>query len=257
MKSPGYQPRTYQSICRHGSLVNFRVAVRESDLFIRAQADLSGPAAEKLKELRSDLDRHIGDNREFRTSLAPVMILEGSPEIVRDMAHAAARVGVGPMAAVAGAIAERVARHLARVSKEVVVENGGDIFIISEEPMIVAIYAGASPLSMKLGVELPPAPQGLSICTSSGTVGHSLSFGKADAIVVVAKSGSLADAAATAFGNMVKTAEDIGSALDRARQQKGILGAVIIVGEKIGFFGDVVKLVELGPGDGPGGQAEK
>ena len=245
MKNPGYQPRTYRSICRHGGLVSFAVGIKESDLFIRAEADLSGPAAEKLKELRSDLECYIVCDQEFQTSLVPVTIRESAPDIVRDMAQAAARVGVGPMAAVAGAIAEQVARHLARFSKEVVVENGGDIFIISEQPMIVAIYAGASPLSMKLGVELPPAPQGLSICTSSGTVGHSFSFGKTDAVVVVAKSGSFADAAATAFGNMVKTAEDIGPALDRAKQQNDVLGAVVVLGEKIGFFGDTIKLVEI------------
>lgn len=245
MKRPGYQPRTYRSICRRGSLVDFRVAVRESDLFIRAQADLSAPASEKLRELRRQIETYIASHHDFAVSLTPVAVPDSAPEIVSDMAWAASQVGVGPMAAVAGAVAQRVAEHLGPISNQVVVENGGDDFMIGEERVIIAIYAGASPLSMKLGIECVPGPRGLAVCTSSGTVGHSLSFGKADAVVVVAKSGSLADAAATAFGNMVKTAEDIGPTLDRAKQQNDVLGAVVVLGEKIGFFGDMIKLVEI------------
>jgi len=127
----------------------------------------------------------------------------------------------------------------------VIVENGGDIFLQTKTPRVAAVYAGASPLSGKVGVRISRVGRPLGVCTSSGTVGHSLSFGRAEAAIVVAESAALADAAATALGNRVQTAEDIEPALVWLRGIKGVLGGAVVVGEKLGAWGEV-ELVKLG-----------
>jgi hypothetical protein len=147
--------------------------------------------------------------------------------------------GVGPMAAVAGAVAEFVGKDLLEYSGEVVVENGGDIFMKLNSPVTVGIYAGKSPLSMKLGIRLIPDDRPLSVCTSSGTIGHSLSYGKSDAVCIVSHSCALADAAATAIGNLIQSGSDIKHAVQSAKNMDGILGAVAIIDDIIGLWGDL------------------
>ena len=149
------------------------------------------------------------------------------------------QVGVGPFAAVAGAIAEFVGKELLAYSSEVIVENGGDIFVAGSHSRVFGIYAGASPLSGKIAFKLAASQMPCGICTSSGTVGHSLSFGKADAVTIIAPSTALADACATAIGNMIATVSDIATGLKVAEQTVGIDGAVIIVGTQIGAWGKV------------------
>jgi Uncharacterized conserved protein len=143
------------------------------------------------------------------------------------------------MAAVAGAISEYVSRELESLSDEILAENGGDIYMNFKSDRKVLVYAGSSPFSCKVAVKIPKELMPVGVCTSAGTVGHSLSFGKADAVMVISKDTLLADAAATALGNMVKTSEDIQAALDRAKTVEGILGVLIIIGDKMGLWGQV------------------
>jgi ApbE superfamily uncharacterized protein (UPF0280 family) len=143
------------------------------------------------------------------------------------------------MAAVAGAMAESVSRDLLELSQEVIVENGGDIYLATSRERTIGIYAGSSPLSLKLGIVLQPEDTPLGICTSSGTVGHSLSFGRADAVCILSKSAALADAAATAVGNRVQEGKDIDRGLEKGKEIEGVLGTLIIVGEKVGVWGDI------------------
>jgi ApbE superfamily uncharacterized protein (UPF0280 family) len=152
------------------------------------------------------------------------------------MMEATRLAGVGPMAAVAGAVADRVGHLLLENfgCREVVVENGGDIFIRNDRPLVVSVYAGASKLSGRVGLEMPPGEWG--VCTSSGTVGPSLSFGQADAVTVVSADATLADAFATAYGNLVKEAEDIEKVLAQALNEK-VETLLIIVGDRLGIVG--------------------
>lgn len=155
------------------------------------------------------------------------------------MIMAALAANVGPMASVAGVISEYVANDLLKMSQNVVVENGGDIFLKTLKEARVGIFAGNSPLTYKINLLLKPAKMPLGVCTSSGTVGHSLSFGKADAVCVVSKSSTVADAAATAIGNLVKGKADIRTALEKGIKIEGVLGALIIIGEQFGVIGDI------------------
>ena len=144
---------------------------------------------------------------------------------------------MGPMAAVAGAISEFVGKGLLNFSSEVIVENGGDIFMQSQSDRIAGIYAGDSPLSQKIGLKIPAEDTPMGICTSSGKIGHSLSFGKADAVVILSKDTALADAAATAVGNIVISAGDIQKGINFAKMIEGVLGVVVIVEDKLGAWG--------------------
>jgi hypothetical protein len=143
------------------------------------------------------------------------------------------------MAAVAGAIAEFVGKELLEASPEVIVENGGDIFLQSQKDRTIGIYAGQSPLTGRAGLDIKGKDTPLGVCTSSGTVGPSLSLGKADAVIALSKSTALADAAATAIGNIIKNADDIPRGIERAISIKGLSGVIIIKDDKIGFWGKV------------------
>ena len=148
------------------------------------------------------------------------------------------------MAAVAGAMAELVGKKLLDFSPEVIVENGGDIFMKISKRRRIGIFAGNSPFTDKLALEIDPGETPLGICTSSGTVGPSLSLGSTDATIVTSRSAALADAAATAVGNLVKMADDVQGALDYGKGIKGVRGIVIIVGDKMGAWGEI-KLVKI------------
>jgi ApbE superfamily uncharacterized protein (UPF0280 family) len=160
------------------------------------------------------------------------------------MLLAAKEASVGPMAAVAGAIAEYVGKELIPFSSEIIIGNGGDIFIVSNKRRNIKIYAGNSSLTGKIALQIEPEDTPLGICTSSGTFGHSFSFGKADAVIVIAKSTSLADASATAIGNLVKSVEHIPKAIAFAQQIKGLRGIVIIKDCKMKTWGEV-KIISI------------
>jgi hypothetical protein len=121
----------------------------------------------------------------------------------------------------------------------VLVENGGDVFLKTRVPRRMGIYAGSSPLSGTLALKIAPQQTPLGVCTSSGTVGHSLSFGCADAAVILSSSAALADAAATAVANEIHGPEDIPKGIERARAIEGVTGAAIIVGDQLGAYGEV------------------
>jgi hypothetical protein len=148
------------------------------------------------------------------------------------------------MASVAGVIAENVGRELMPFSPEIIVENGGDIFLSVKNSLSMAIYAGDSPLSMKIGLRFTDPEKPFAVCTSSGSVGHSLSLGKSDAVCVVSDSAALADSAATSIGNLVKKPDDIKKAIDFGKTIDGVDGIVIIAKDKIGMWGkvDIIKL---------------
>jgi len=243
MKEDTYQPRTYRHWIEGKDLTPFSVIVKETDLYIRAVSDLQKKARRLVLEYRRQLESYIERNPAFATSLEPLPVPENAPAIVSEMAAAGRKAGVGPMAAVAGAIAECVGRELLDFSPEIIVENGGDIFIKTIRKRTVGVYAGGSPLTGKIGLEINAKDTPLGICTSSGTVGHSLSYGRSDAVVVLSASTALADAAATSIGNRVNQPADIDTAIEFGRSIDGLKGIVIVVGKIVGAWGDV-KLCE-------------
>ncbi len=240
-----YEKRTYRNLVKSEDLIKFEVMVKETDLLVRAERDFSKETRESVLKYRHQLETYIATNPEFRKSLLPFRDDPFAPEIVQEMIRTSQLALVGPMAAVAGAMAEWVSKDLLKLSEEVIVENGGDIYLATSKERTIGIYAGNSPLSFKIGIVISPEETPLGVCTSSGTVGPSLSFGKANAVCILSKSAALADAAATAVGNVVKEKKDIELGLERGKEIAGILGTIIIVEEKMGVWGNV-KLTRLG-----------
>jgi ApbE superfamily uncharacterized protein (UPF0280 family) len=234
-----HEDHAYRSLVANNTLQTFRVAVKETDLLVSANKPLQEETKELVLKHRMPLERYIDDHPEFVHYLTPFPDDQFAPPIVRAMIKAGEKAGVGPMAAVAGAIAEFVGKDLLSYSKDVIIENGGDIFVTTASPIVVAVFAGASPLGSKLGVRIDSDGRPVAVCASSGTVGHSFSRGKADAAVVVSESAALADAAATAVGNAVSDKADIASAIRFGEDIGGVLGVVVIVGDQMGIWGEV------------------
>ena len=234
-----YEPRTYRHWINYKDLISFNIVVKETDLYICASTNLKRKAYRLVLKHRNKLEGYIEQHPAFLTSLEPLPVDEDAPRIVKAMAEATARVGIGPMASVAGAIAEFVGSELLAFSPEIIVENGGDIYLKSLGKRMVGIYAGKSPLSGKISLEINGGDTPLGICTSSGTVGHSLSYGQADAVIVLSKSATLADAAATAIGNLIKQPGDIPNGIELAKGIEGLKGLLIIKDGDMGVWGEV------------------
>lgn len=240
----GYEERLYRERCKSRGLVSFTVRVKETDLWIAADSDLTSQAVEFIQRHRRGVENYISNHTGFLEALTPWPDDPLAPPLVRAMIAASQAVGSGPMAAVAGAIAQIVGQDLLDLSDRVVVENGGDLFLAADRDLTVAVDAGQSPLSGRLGVELAAADMPICLCTSSGTVGHSLSLGRADAATVASKDGALADAMATMLGNRVQGKADLTPALEWASTVPGIQGALLVLGDKLAAWGELT-LVDL------------
>jgi len=246
------EERTYRSQFSQQRFRSFGINYKETDLWIGVdppsfREEMKEVAYSKVVQLRSDMEAYLLNDPVFGKTFEPHRVEPNAPEIVKVMAEAADRAGVGPMASVAGVFAEMVGRHLMQQFKiqELVVENGGDIFLTINRNLLISVYAGSSPLSEKIGIEIHASESPLGVCTSAGTVGPSVSFGKADAVMIVCKNTALADAFATGFGNMVKTPEDVQAIINQTERFPEILSAVIICHEKIGIRGQFeMKLIK-------------
>ena len=246
-----YELRKYRSLYQEKDLHHFQVVLEETDLDIGIIKELYTPDLQKKVELflaenRQVLKEYIKVHPAFLTTLKPwnpreeeVFVGEKLPFSVEAMCAATRLASVGPMAAVAGLFAEQVGIFLTSFSPDVLIENGGDIWLKSSRPRKVCIYAGESPFSQRIGIEIKAEATPLSICTSSGTVGHSLSFGNADAVVILAPSAPLADAVATAACNLVQGEEDLAKAVEWAVAIPGVLGAVAILDDKMAVQGAI------------------
>jgi ApbE superfamily uncharacterized protein (UPF0280 family) len=231
-----YQERIYRGWVKADDLVTSHVCRDESDLCILSNTDATAAAVNLLAEVRRDLESYIHRDEKFCTALKPHQPAYDAPLIARRMAAAAARYEVGPMAAVAGAIAECVGEQL---PGDAVVENGGDIFVRCGRPLVFTLYAGEkSPFTGKLRFT-PKVEGAYGVCTSSGTVGHSRSFGKADAVCVIARDTAVADAAATALCNRIEGETDLDMVMEAAAADDEILGIVAVLGERMGVWGRV------------------
>lgn len=230
--------RSYRQLV-HGHLTATRVTVQETDLSVYAFGLKVDDIRDAVIAQRGYLEGYIHRYPEFARTLAPWPEDSLAPIIVQDMIQAGQKAGVGPMAAVAGAISERVGRALLVRTDEIIVENGGDIFIRAKQPLTVGIFAGRSPLSLKVGLSIEASDNPISVCTSSGSVGHSLSKGRADAVCVVSRACAVADAAATAIGNRVQNPEDIQPAIQWGRSIEAVEGILIIFDDKMGIWGRI------------------
>lgn len=243
-----YQPRFYRRSLEEGRFSHFEVSYRDTDLWIAVDAASAASAdMQCMKETvyrtvlstRACIVGYSRDHSDFLSSLHPIEDHGDAPVLVRHMIRAGIQAGTGPMASVAGAFAQAAGRMLLDTFRvrEVIVENGGDIWLYTEKPVRLSVYAGSSPLSGKIQVEIPPDKTPLGVCTSSATVGHSMSFGKADAVMAASADPILADALATGFANRVKSPQDVDAVIEDMKRCEAVLSGVIIIGERAGLCG--------------------
>ncbi len=243
-KTPdSYRKRSYRRIAEQADLVSSYVQVLETDLHILTTRRVEDEVFSSVVRYRNQLENYLLKHQGFRDSLQPLPRDPLAPPLVKEMLKAGIVAGVGPMAAVAGVIAEFVGRDLLTDGvDEVIVENGGDLFLSRHNDCTVAIFAGESPLSGKVGIVIKKTRMPIGVCCSSATVGHSLSLGQADAVVVIADSTAIADAVATRLGNEVRQVgnkNNMNAVLDMARKFKNIRGVAIIQDDKLGAWGEV------------------
>jgi uncharacterized protein len=237
--------RSYRSFETHDVFTSFRVVVETSDLYIRALKNLEKEARSLIVECRSQIERSIAKRPEFLTSLDPLDAAPFDSPVATKMIQVGKKAGVGPMAAVAGAVAEFVGRNLLPLSEEIIIENGGDIFVYVKRPIVIGIYAGKTAIGANFGIKIGPTVIPTGVCTSSAKIGPSVSFGRTDAATVVASDVSLADAVATGLGNRIKTARDLKPGVQWACNLSGVQAALAICGDKIAVQGDL-ELVPIG-----------
>lgn len=195
---------------------------------------------------RKILEEYINRFPEFQNTLKPIELKYDPPEVAIRMASAANLVGTGPMAAVAGIMAELAARAgIAAGATEAIVENGGDIYIHTTDTLIMELFPGDNTLAGKLAFSIEPDDTPLAVCSSSGKMGHSMSLGDCDLATVVSKDAALADAAATQAANLIKTVDDVDTTLNKVANIEGINGLLIVKDQKIGLAGKLPQLVKL------------
>lgn len=195
-------------------------------------------------EARRALERYIGRHPEFLTALVPVDLLDNPPEAARRMAAAARLTGLGPMAAVAGTLAQIGAEAaMAAGCREAIVENGGDIFIHAESEVTIGLFAGNHAIGSTLAFRVDPADLPLALCSSSSRMGHSTSFGRCDLATVAAREGALADAAVTLVCNRIRNEHDLTPVLDEVGAIPGIDGILAMIDGKIGLWGRLPALI--------------
>ncbi len=223
---------------RHAGEHAFQVVVEETDLHVTASRDLSHEIQQYVSALRGQLKAYIMLHPEFRDSYVPVPVAPGAASIVRRMAGAATLADVGPMAAVAGTISQMVCEEFAPICSELIVENGGDVYMRSSRDRVAGLLPDPHSEST-VGIVIRADEFPVSLCSSSSTIGHSLSLGTGELVAVRSRDGSLADACATAFCNMLTSPEELDKVTERAAelQAQGVDGVFAQCGGRVAIWG--------------------
>jgi ApbE superfamily uncharacterized protein (UPF0280 family) len=230
--------------------LTYRRAIGESSILVKTDFHETAEAAfQTITQNRVELEKYVRAFPEFLLTLDPLRVSQDAPEIVVRMSQAAEKANVGPMASVAGALADLATEEMTRQGAKIaIVENGGEISIRSEVKVDVAIYSGESPISGRLGFRILPHELPLGLATSSGTVSHALSFGFADSATVIADNAALADAAATAVCNAVEDEDleiSIQKGLKVASTIQGVRGALIVRDDHVGMVGRLPEIIGI------------
>lgn len=238
-----HDKRFYRLYSSNSRWQTYNVKLHTTDLYIRASENIAERAASSLAELRKEIEDHIKERDLFLTSLETISDPGVKSHVVSMMYKASEAAGTGPMAAVAGAIAECLGRELMNYSKELIIENGGDVWLNLLNPVTIGLYSDNIHFRERLALKINEDKTPCAICTSSSKTGHSLSFGKADSVTIIAGDGAVADAVATETCNRVKTENDITDALNFALSVPSVNGCLIVYRDRLAVMGDM----ELAP----------
>jgi len=194
-------------------VISERRRFQESSVLFKSEMRAAIDAAiSNIRVQRMELITYITQHPSFRDALIPYPVATEAPRVVKLMVESTDRFEVGPMAAVAGVLADLAVETMRSVDAKVaIVENGGEIAAWSEEPFTIALHIGANPLSNSLGFQVAPSDCPIGIATSSASVGSALSFGEADSVTIFTNTAGIADGAATAVCNSVQGSDLIAS----------------------------------------------
>ena len=222
------------------ALYSLHLVYKQTDLELKTEGMLDRRQVEMyLKKIYQELEAYIAGDHHFLSAIQPHPVPKSAPAIVRDMSHDTRRAGVGPMAAVAGAIADHIGKRLAGQHRIIFCNNGGDIYYKSPEKQWIILKAPGSPFDETIKIEVPPAMQGKGLCTSSGIFGHSVNMGRAYSVSILADSACLADAWATSISNQIHGHLDLERVLEYCKKESDIKGVAILVDHYLGIWGDI------------------
>ncbi|WP_321286594.1 UPF0280 family protein [uncultured Sunxiuqinia sp.] len=240
-----FEPKTYRNSFSKERFQSFVITCNDSDLWIGVDPisykdEMSAVALKKLRAIQDALKIYIANDSFLKKSLKPCKVQENAPDFVRSMVEAAEKAGVGPMAAVSGMYSELIGKELMEnfSINELVVVNGGDIYMRLQKSLVMNVFAGESPLSGMVGLEIDAEQTPMGICTFAQTEQTPLNFGKADAVIIACKDAVLADAFTTGFGNLIKKPSDVEKVLKRTEHFEEIISAVLICDDQIGIRGE-------------------
>ncbi|MCP4764501.1 MAG: UPF0280 family protein [archaeon] len=226
--------------------------VKESDVTIISEKNEYIEAAiSVLNEERLIIESTIKKYPKFKTSFIPYSI-PNPPDIIERMQLAAEICDVGPMASIAGALADKMSDSIKKKGAKIaVIENGGEIIIDSVEDIHIALYSMTTALKAKMGFIFKGGNKPIGVGTSSGTFGHAFSFGDADTVTVFGDNAAIGDAAATRVANAVKGEDienSIGKGLEVADSLEKISGTFITRGKLVGKSGSIPELIAIEDG---------
>ncbi len=233
-----YEERFYRN--KISSNHNFEISYKESDIFVSTSTAFDKNIAfDVLKKYYREIEDYIRVNPLFMSSFSPLDVDERAPDIVKDMLECSSITGIGPFACVAGAIALYVGNEILHHVDEIIVENGGDIFLKINNDKIIGVYLGERFGTEEVSLKIKKRDYPFGIASSSAHMGPSLNFGNADLVMVVAKDAILADGFATALSNRVRTQQDINDILDEAKNNSFLEGLLIAFDSKLFLWGQI------------------
>jgi uncharacterized protein len=238
-----FEIKWYREHLNISDLIAYEIRNKQTDLWILTRKDYSQEIKKNLDFYRRELEKFIFDYPWFEKSFNPVEVKQDAHPLIKLMSECSFIANVGPMASVAGAIAEFIGLDfIKKYNEDIIIENGGDIFLYTTKERKIQIYTKNKFFKDKLNIKITELNTPIGICTSSGKFGHSISLGSSDTVTILSKSATLSDALATAVGNIVQTPNDINKALDYAKSINGVDGAIIICDDKIGIIGENIIL---------------
>jgi len=229
----------YRNRIKYKERYNWRITYKYSDLLVSCNKDVSFRLERLIKEIYDLLESCIKKEPVFEKSLIPLKLKEYYPPIIRRMCREAAIFNVGPMATIAGAVCDYIASGLESYCRRLIIENGGDIFIKSDRDIDIGVYLKNKYFADKIYLRIKAGDTPCGICSSSGMFGHSLSLGRSDLVVVLAKSTISADGAATSIANKINTPGDIDTTITDYKNVKDIMGILVIKDDKLGVWGNI------------------
>ena len=240
-----FEPKTYRNSFSKERFQSFIITYKEADLWVGIdpdsfQEEMKELALSTLKAIWDELGAYFEIDPFFKKSLKPCPLKDTAPSIAKQMASVGEKAGVGPMASLKAIICELVGKALLEnfSIREMVIENGGKLFVSLQNPLTVSIFAGDSPLSGMVGLEIKAEQTPLGVCTFAQTERTPMNFGKADAVIVASKDPAMADAFTTALGNLIKKPGNVEKVLKRADNVPEILAAVLVCEDQIGIRGE-------------------